>query len=227
MLDVLLDWAGDAYVDEAKLAADVNELVFEYEDVPLKSIRIGNVVRHFSRDRARALDRAALRPLHDVQGAHHAGGPGPPVRPGRPHHRSPGAAPAQRARRALPARGAAAARARARLPVSSISWAACRAISRGCCARRGAARPGSTWISSGSTSSASRMERTIDRGTMGVMTASLVIGSAIVMCSPGRADASSAIPVLTTRRPGRLPAAFVNSVWIIYGMWRSRGGRGG
>ena len=31
MLDMLLDWAGDAYVDEAKLAADVNELVFEYE----------------------------------------------------------------------------------------------------------------------------------------------------------------------------------------------------
>ena len=25
MLDVLLDWAGDAYVDEAKLAADVND----------------------------------------------------------------------------------------------------------------------------------------------------------------------------------------------------------
>ena len=25
MLDVLLDWAGDAYVEEARLAADVNE----------------------------------------------------------------------------------------------------------------------------------------------------------------------------------------------------------
>ena len=48
MLEVLLDWAGDAYVDEAKLAADVNELVFDYEDVPLKNIRIGNVMRHFA-----------------------------------------------------------------------------------------------------------------------------------------------------------------------------------
>ena len=52
MIDVLLDWAGDAYVDEAKLAADVNEMVFDYEGVPLKDIRVG---RHppVRRDRAR------------------------------------------------------------------------------------------------------------------------------------------------------------------------------
>src|SRR5919109_3333776 len=48
MLEVLLDWAGDAYVDEQKLAADVNELVFDYEGVPLKDIRVGNVIRQFA-----------------------------------------------------------------------------------------------------------------------------------------------------------------------------------
>ena len=48
MLDVLLDWAGDAYVDEARLAADINELVFEYESIPLASIRIGALVRRFA-----------------------------------------------------------------------------------------------------------------------------------------------------------------------------------
>ncbi|MGH8691459.1 MAG: ABC1 kinase family protein, partial [Burkholderiales bacterium] len=48
MLDVLLDWAGDAYVDEVKLAADVNEMVFDYEGVPLKDIRVGNVIRQFA-----------------------------------------------------------------------------------------------------------------------------------------------------------------------------------
>ena len=48
MLDVLLDWAGDAYVDEARLAADVNDLVFEYEGVPLASIRIGALIRRFA-----------------------------------------------------------------------------------------------------------------------------------------------------------------------------------
>jgi ubiquinone biosynthesis protein len=48
MLDVPLDWAGDAYVDETRLASDLNELAFEYESVPLRSIRIGALVRRFA-----------------------------------------------------------------------------------------------------------------------------------------------------------------------------------
>jgi ubiquinone biosynthesis protein len=48
MLDVLLDWAGDAVVDEAKLASDVNALVFDYEGMPLKDIRIGPVLGQFA-----------------------------------------------------------------------------------------------------------------------------------------------------------------------------------
>jgi ubiquinone biosynthesis protein len=48
MLDTLLDWAGDAVVDEAQLAADVNELVFEFEGMPLKDIRIGTLLRRFA-----------------------------------------------------------------------------------------------------------------------------------------------------------------------------------
>jgi ubiquinone biosynthesis protein len=41
MLDVLLEWTGDAVVDESKLAADVNEFVFNYANVPLKDLRLG------------------------------------------------------------------------------------------------------------------------------------------------------------------------------------------
>jgi ubiquinone biosynthesis protein len=48
MLDTLLDWAGDAYVEEAKLAADVNAMVFEYEGTPLKNIRMGTVLSQFA-----------------------------------------------------------------------------------------------------------------------------------------------------------------------------------
>ena len=48
MLDVLLDWAGDAVVDEGRLAADVNELVFDYEGVALKDIRIGTLLKAFA-----------------------------------------------------------------------------------------------------------------------------------------------------------------------------------
>jgi ubiquinone biosynthesis protein len=39
--DVLLDWVRDADVDEAKLAADVGDVIFEYEKVALKDVRIG------------------------------------------------------------------------------------------------------------------------------------------------------------------------------------------
>lgn len=41
MLEVLLEWTGDAVVDEAKLAADVNEFVFNYANVPLRDLRLG------------------------------------------------------------------------------------------------------------------------------------------------------------------------------------------
>lgn len=41
MLDVLLEWTGDAVVDEQKLAADVNEFVFNYTNIPLKEVRLG------------------------------------------------------------------------------------------------------------------------------------------------------------------------------------------
>jgi ubiquinone biosynthesis protein len=48
MLDVLLDWAESAYVEEAQLAADINELAFEYEGVALADIRIGVLIRRFA-----------------------------------------------------------------------------------------------------------------------------------------------------------------------------------
>lgn len=41
MVDVLLEWTGEAAVDEAKLAHDVGELVFNYEHTSLKDIRLG------------------------------------------------------------------------------------------------------------------------------------------------------------------------------------------
>jgi ubiquinone biosynthesis protein len=43
MLDVL-EWTGDAAVDESKLAADVNEFVFNYANVPLKDLRLGKLL---------------------------------------------------------------------------------------------------------------------------------------------------------------------------------------
>lgn len=44
MLDVLLEFTGDATVDESRLAADVNEFVFNYANVPLRDLRLGKLL---------------------------------------------------------------------------------------------------------------------------------------------------------------------------------------
>ena len=61
--EVILDWTGDAYVDEAKLAADMGELVFDYADVPLKDVRIATLLRQVSsimREHSIVLPRISL-----------------------------------------------------------------------------------------------------------------------------------------------------------------------
>lgn len=39
--DILILWAGDAPVDDEKLSADIDELIFNYESMPLKHVRFG------------------------------------------------------------------------------------------------------------------------------------------------------------------------------------------
>jgi ubiquinone biosynthesis protein len=39
--DILVSWAGDAPIDDAKLLGDVDELIFNYDSAPLKQIRFG------------------------------------------------------------------------------------------------------------------------------------------------------------------------------------------
>ncbi|MEW6132989.1 MAG: AarF/UbiB family protein [Pseudomonadota bacterium] len=45
MLEVLLDWAGDEEIDEARLAHDLSELVFSYDDLKIKDIKIGALLQ--------------------------------------------------------------------------------------------------------------------------------------------------------------------------------------
>jgi ubiquinone biosynthesis protein len=42
---VLLDWAGDEEIDEARLAHDLSELVFSYDDLKIKDIKIGALLQ--------------------------------------------------------------------------------------------------------------------------------------------------------------------------------------
>ena len=65
-----------------------------------------------------------------------------------------------------------------------------------------------------------QLDRTLDRVTVGIMTASLVIGSAIVM-TVQEGPTFLGLPLLPTLGFAGYLLAFVNSVWIIYGIWRS------
>jgi predicted unusual protein kinase regulating ubiquinone biosynthesis (AarF/ABC1/UbiB family) len=145
MLEVLLDWAGDAYVDEAKLAADVNQLVFDYEGAMLKDIRIGTVIRQFSaimREHSIVLPAdlsLMFKTLITLEGL------------GASTTRS--STSSTTSCRCCGARCASATSrrsccgaARRRWPIFSASSAACRGTWRGCCARRGAARRASISI---------------------------------------------------------------------------------
>ena len=65
-----------------------------------------------------------------------------------------------------------------------------------------------------------QLDRTLDRVTVGIMTASLVIGSAIVMTVHDGPTAWG-IPLLPALGLLGYVLAFLNSVWIVYGIWRS------
>ena len=65
-----------------------------------------------------------------------------------------------------------------------------------------------------------RLDRTLDRVTVGIMTASLVIGSAIVLTVRDGPDVFG-VPVLPALGLAGYLLAFLNSLWIVYGIWRS------
>ncbi|MGH8490415.1 MAG: ubiquinone biosynthesis protein UbiB, partial [Gammaproteobacteria bacterium] len=65
-----------------------------------------------------------------------------------------------------------------------------------------------------------RLDHTIDRITIGIMTASLVVGSSIVMTVP-RGPTLFGMPLLTVLGLLGYVIAFCNSVWIIVSIWRA------
>ncbi len=219
MLDVLLDWAGDAYVDEARLAADVNELVYDYEGVPLKEIRIGTLVREF----ATIIRRHSIvlppdltlmfKALITMEGLGRQFDPEFHIL----DHLTP------MLRRALAERYKPAGivrRGRATLAqVAGLLTSVPRDLAR----LLRDARRGKTRIDldlKRLDHFGRQLDRTIDRATMGIMTASLVIGSSIVMTVSGGPDVFG-IPLLTAFGVVGYVLAFMNSMWIIVGMWRS------
>jgi ubiquinone biosynthesis protein len=219
MLEVLLDWAGDAYVDEVKLASDVNQLVFDYEGVVLKDLRIGTVVRQFTaimRDHSIVLPAdlsLMFKTLITLEGLGRQYNPEfhivehlvPLLKRTLRERYEPGE---------LVKRG-----------TSTIAdfFGVVSSVPRDVARLLREARRGKTRVDldlKRLDSFGRQLDRTLDRVTIGIMTASLVIGSAIVMTVEGGPNVLG-IPVLTTLGFLGYLIAFVNSLWILYGMWRS------
>jgi ubiquinone biosynthesis protein len=218
MLDVLLDWAGDAYVDESRLATDVNELVFEYESVPLRSIRIGALVRRFAaivREHSIVLPAdltLMFKALITMEGLGRQYDPEFHI----VEHLAPLLRQVLRERYrpdALVGRGRSALEEFLNV-VGSVPRDLAR-LTRD--ARRGKARIDLDIRRLDSFGD--QLDKTLDRVTMGIMTASLVIGSSIVMTVSGGPTVLG-IPLLVVIGFAGYAVAFVNSVWVIYGIWR-------
>ncbi|MBI4193494.1 MAG: ubiquinone biosynthesis protein UbiB [Betaproteobacteria bacterium] len=219
MLDVLIDWAGDAYVDEAKLISDVNDLVFDYESVPLKDIRIGVLIRQFAaivREHSIVLPSdltLMFKALITLEGMGRQYDPEFRIT----EHLTPMLQQALR-ERYKPAeiirrgRGAVA-------DFFSIVGSVPRDIARLLReARRGKMRIDLDLKRLDSFGR--QLDRTLDRVTMGILTASLVIGSSIIM-TVDEGPTLLGMSVLHAIAFIGYVIAFFNSIWILYGIWRS------
>ena len=219
MLDVLLDWAGDAYVDEAKLAADLSELVYDYEGVALKDIRIGMLLKAFAgiiREHSIVMPSdltLMFKALITMEGLGRQYDPDLHVL----DHLTPMLrhAIAERYRPTGMLRRGRTTLAQFFNLVSSVPRDLARLLRD---ARRGKTRVDLDLKRLDSFGR--QLDRTIDRATMGIMTASLVIGSSIVM-TVQEGPTFLGMPVLTIVGLLGYAIAFFNSLWVIFGIWRS------
>jgi ubiquinone biosynthesis protein len=219
MIDVLLDWAGDAYVDEAKLTADVNELVFDYEGVPLKDIRIGQLLKAFAaiiREHSIVMPSdltLMFKALITMEGLGRQYDPDFHVI----DHLTP------MLRQAIAERYRPTGMLRRGRSTVGQFFDLVSSVPRDLARLLRDARRGKTRIDldlKRLDTFGKQLDRTIDRATMGIMTASLVIGSAIVM-TVQEGPSVWGIPVLTVLGFLGYLVAFFNSLWVIIGIWRS------
>jgi ubiquinone biosynthesis protein len=219
MMEVLMDWAGDAYVDEVKLAADVNEMVFDYEGVPLKDIRVGNVIRQFAgivREHSIVLPSdlsLMFKALITLEGLGRQYDPDFHIT----DHLTP------LVRNALAERYQPNELMRRGRSAVSEFMSVVGGVPRDLARFLREARRGKTRIDldlKRLDSFGRQLDRTLDRVTVGIMTASLVIGSAIVLTVQD-GPTFLGIPVLPAVGLFGYLLAFLNSVWIVYGIWRA------
>ena len=219
MLEVFLQWRGADDVDEARLATDLGELAFDYADVQLKDIKIGVLLHRIS---ALLREHAILMPadltllfkaLISLEGLGRQYDPEfrlvERVKPFVDRAMQQRYQPAEAVRRG-----------QATLNdffglVTSMPRDLARLIKD---ARQGRIRVDLDLKRLDSFGE--RLDKAIDRVTIGVMTASLVIGSSIVMTVPGGPTVFGASLLTLLGLLGYL-MAFVNSLWVVISIWRS------
>jgi ubiquinone biosynthesis protein len=219
MLEVLLDWTGDHGVDEARLAGDVAELAFDFADTQLKDVSVGALLQRVA---ALLREHAILLPadltlmfkaLISLEGLGRQYDPEfrlvDRVRPFLDRALSERYQPVAALRRGQ------ATLANAFGLLTTVPRDLARLVKD---ARRGRMRVDLDLKRLDSFGE--RLHNTIDRMTIGIMTASLVIGSSIVT-TVGGGPALFGIPVLTLLGLLGYLIAFFNSLWIIFAIWRS------
>ena len=219
MQEVLLDWRSNDAVNEARLAADLGELAFDYSDAQLKDLKIGTLLHRVSailREHSIVLpaDLALLfKALITLEGFGRRYDPEfrliDRAEPFLNRAMSERYQPADAWRRG-----------QATLSdllglVTSMPRDLARLIKD---ARHGRMRVDLDLKRLDTFGD--RVHSAINRATIGIMTASLVIGSSIVM-TDGGGPTVFGVSLLTYCGLVGYLIAFVNSLWVIFSIWRS------
>jgi ubiquinone biosynthesis protein len=219
MLDVLLDWRGDDFVDERALAADLSDLAFDYADVQLKDLKIGVLLRRVAailRDHSIALpvDLTLLfKALISLEGLGRQYDPEfrliERVRPFLERAMRQRYQPVEAARRAQ--------------ETFSEFFGLLTSVPHDLARLIKDARHGRMRIDldlKRLDHFTHRVHGALNRATVGIMTASLVVGSSIVM-TVAQGPRLFGVPLLTYFGLLGYLIAFVNSLWIIISIWRA------
>ena len=219
MLDVLLDWRGDDFVDERALAADLSELAFDYADAQLKDLKIGVLLRRVAailRDNSIALpvDLTLLfKALISLEGLGRQYDPEfrliERVRPFLERAMLQRYQPVEAARRAQ--------------ETFSEFFGLLTSVPHDLARLIKDARHGRMRIDldlKRLDHFTHRVHSALNRATVGIMTASLVVGSSIVM-TVAAGPTLFGVSLLTYFGLLGYLIAFVNSLWIIISIWRS------
>ena len=219
MLEVLLDWRGDDFVDETQLATDLAEFVFDYSDMQLKDLKIGVLLRKVSailREHSIVLPvdlTLMFKALISLEGLGRQYDPefrlierAKPFLDSAMRERYQPAEAAQRAQGTL-----------------SDFFGLVTSMPRDLARLVKDARHGRMRVDldlKRLDSFGHRLHSAINRATIGIMTASLVVGSSIVM-TVAEGPTLFGVPMLTFFGLLGYLIAFVNSLWIILSIWRS------